>query len=124
MIAGIGTDIVEVERIREKLTRSDYFKEHVFSPGEIDYCEKQKNPFIHFAARWAVKEAFLKAFGLKFIGNHKLPEIETRHDADGKPLIHLSGQTRDEFAERGFADIHATISHTAQYAVAYIVIEK
>lgn len=124
MIAGIGTDIVEVERIGEKLSRSEYFKEHVFSPVEIDYCEKQKYPFVHFAARWAVKEAFLKAFGLKFIGNHKLPEIETRHDADGKPLIHLTGRTLDEFRERGFSEVHVTISHTVHYAVAYIVIEK
>ena len=124
MIAGIGTDVVEVERIREKLSRSEHFRDHVFAADESAYCEKQKNPAMHFAARWAVKEAFLKAFGLKFIGNHRLPEIETRHDADGKPHLHLHGKTAEEFASRGFRCSHLSISHTEHYAVAFVLIEQ
>ena len=124
MIAGIGTDITEVSRIEDKLSRSEHFMSHVFSAQEAEYCQKQKLPAMHFAARWAVKEAFLKAFGLKFIGNHKLHEIEVVHDEHGKPSVELSGQTKEQFQERGFAHIHVSISHTQRYAVAYIIIEK
>ncbi|MBL7766495.1 MAG: holo-ACP synthase [Chitinophagaceae bacterium] len=124
MIAGIGTDIVEIARIAEKLQRSEYFKTHVFSAEEIGYCEKQKNPAMHFAARWAVKEAYLKAYGLKFIGNHRLPEIETCHNEDGKPFIQLAGKALQEFKEKNFTHIHLSISHTEQHATAYVIIEK
>jgi holo-[acyl-carrier protein] synthase len=124
MIAGIGTDIAEVSRIEDKLSRSEHFINHVYSPLEIAYCQKQNNPAMHFAARWAVKEAFLKAFGVKFIGNHKLPEIEVNNDEHGKPSVSLHGLTKKQFAERGFAHIHVSISHTQHYAVAYIIIEK
>jgi holo-[acyl-carrier protein] synthase len=96
----------------------------VFSPSEIAYCEKQKNPFISYAARWAVKEAYLKAFGLKFIGNHKLPEIETLNDEDGKPSIHLLGKALLDFEAKQFGNIHVSISHTPAYATAYVIIES
>ena len=123
MIAGIGTDIVEVHRIEAKIATNQYFKEHVFSPEEIAYCDKQKKPGIHYAARWAVKEAYLKAYGLKFIGNHRLHEIETLHNEDGKPHIHLIGKAKEEFMEKKFESIHLSISHTDAHAIAYVIIE-
>lgn len=123
MIAGIGTDIVEIHRIEEKITSNAYFKTHVFSNDEIAYCEKQKKPAMHFAARWAVKEAFLKAFGVRFIGNHRLPEIETRNDTHGKPSVLLHGKVADEFQEKQFSTIHVSISHTDVHAMAYVIIE-
>lgn len=123
MIASIGTDIVEIHRIEEKITRSDFFKTHVFSENEIMYCEKQKKPFMHFAARWAVKEAYLKAYGVKFIGNHRLPEIETIHDEHGKPFIELKGKAKEEFNEKKFTHVHVSISHTDSHAMAYVIIE-
>ena len=124
MIASIGTDIVEVCRIEEKIARSDFFKAHVFSENEIAYCEKQKKPFIHFAARWAVKEAYLKAYGVKFIGNHRLPEIETIHNEDGKPFLKLNGKALEDFKEKKFTNIHLSISHTDSLAIAYVIIEN
>ena len=78
----------------------------------------------HFAARWAVKEAFLKAYGVKFIGNHRLPEIETVKDEHGNPDIKLSGETLKGFKEKGFAFAHVSISHTDSHAMAYVIIEK
>jgi holo-[acyl-carrier protein] synthase len=124
MIVGIGTDIVEVCRIEEKIARSDFFKAHVFSENEIAYCEKQKKPFVHFAARWAVKEAYLKAFGVKFIGNHRLPEIETVHNEDGKPFLNLIGKALEEFEDKKYTNIHLSISHTDSHAIAYVIIEN
>ena len=123
MIQGIGTDIVEIKRIADKLTRNKTFKEHVFSPQEIAYCEKQKFPFMHFAARWAVKEAYLKAYGLKFIGNHRLHEIETVHNEDGKPAVVLTGLAAQQHEQKQLGRIHLSISHTDVYAVAYLIIE-
>ena len=124
MIASIGSDIVEVCRIEEKIARSDFFKAHVFSENEIAYCEKQKKPFIHFAARWAVKEAYLKAYGVKFIGNHRLPEIETIHNEDGKPFLKLNGKALEDFKEKKYTNIHLSISHTDSLAIAYVIIEN
>lgn len=124
MIQGIGTDIIEVKRIENKIKRNVDFKNHVYSENEIQYCEKQKNPFIHFAARWAVKEAYLKAYSLKFIGNHRLHEIETFHNEDGKPFVKLNGLALQNHQEKKLGNIHVSISHTDQYAVAYLIIEQ
>ena len=109
MIQGIGTDIIEVSRIADKLARNEYFKTHVFSENEIEYCEKQHKPNVHFAARWAVKEAYLKAFGLKFIGNHRLYEIETVHNEDGKPSVKLNGLSLTQHNEKKLGNIHLSI---------------
>lgn len=123
MIAGIGTDIVEVHRIENKISTNQYFKEHVYSAAEIVYCDKQKKPAIHYAARWAVKEAYLKAYGVKFIGNHRLHEIETFNNEDGKPFIQLSGKAKTEFIEKNYETIHVSISHTETHAIAFVTIE-
>lgn len=124
MIAGIGTDIVEIHRIEEKIKRSADFATHVFSVNEIEYCQKQKNPYMHFAARWAVKEAFLKAYGVRFIGNHRLPDIETLHNEHGKPFIRLHHRALQEFTDKQFGLIHVSISHTHTHAMAFVIIEK
>jgi holo-[acyl-carrier protein] synthase len=124
VIAGIGTDIVEVDRVASKLQKGDDFLKHVFSEEEIAYCSRQKVPAIHYAARWAVKEAYLKAAGVDFIGNHKLSCIGTKNEVNGKPFIVLSGREADLFEQRQYKHIHVSISHTSQYAVAYVVIES
>lgn len=123
MIAGIGTDIVEVHRIARKLEQNPDFVHHVFSAEEIVYCQRQKNPPMHFAARWAAKEAYLKAAGVNFIGNHKLPCINTRNQENGKPFIELSDIELEKFIGHQYHAIHLSLSHTEQYAMASVVIE-
>lgn len=124
MIAGIGTDLVEIARIASKIGRSNDFKHHVFAQGEIDYCDSMKNPAMHYAARWAVKEAFLKAYGVEFIGNHRLPDIETVKNEHGNPDIKLHGEAAQGFRDKGFVTVHVSISHTDSHAMAYVIIEK
>ncbi|HMN32635.1 MAG TPA: holo-ACP synthase [Chitinophagaceae bacterium] len=124
MIQGIGTDIIEIVRIENKIKRNPEFKQHVFSSNEITYCEKQKKPYMHYAARWAVKEAYLKAFSLSFIGNHRLHEIEVLHYENGKPYVNLNGDCLKNHLEKKLGDIHVSISHTDLYAVAYLIIEN
>lgn len=124
MITGIGIDMVDVDRIASKLETNPLFKTHVFSDNEVAYCGKQKKPAMHFAARWAVKEAYLKAFGVNFIGNHRLPEIETMQEENGKPYIRLSGKSLQAFESSHCECIHVSISHTDTSAIAVVVIEK
>jgi holo-[acyl-carrier protein] synthase len=124
MIFGLGTDIVEVTRIATKLTDNPPLKNHIFSVHEQIYCEAQKKPSIHYAARFAVKEAFLKAFGVTFIGNHALPEISVTNNEHGKPAIQLTGKTLIAFNNLKLTAIHVSISHTDAYAVASIIIEQ
>jgi holo-[acyl-carrier protein] synthase len=123
MIAGIGTDLCEVNRIAQKLQANSGFREHVFSAEEIAYCESKKNPPMHYAARWAAKEAYLKAYGLQFIGNHRLPDIETQLDPDGKPFMVLHGNEAKSFESRKLSKIHLSLSHTETLAIAYVILE-
>jgi len=123
MIVGIGTDLIEIARIEDKLESNEAFKTHVFSAHECEYCEGHKRPGMHFAARWAVKEAFLKAFGVQFIGNQRLPQIETVNDEYGKPSIVLHGEILEDFRKRGLQKTHVSISHTDTHATAYVIIE-
>jgi|688.fasta_scaffold714203_2 holo-[acyl-carrier protein] synthase len=124
MIFGFGTDIVEVNRIQDKLEKNTALIQHIYSQQEQEYCNKQKHPHISYAARFAVKEAFLKAFGVKFIGNHSLPEIAISNDEHGKPTVVLSGKTLNTFQQLQLQNIHVSISHTDMYAVASVIIEK
>jgi holo-[acyl-carrier protein] synthase len=124
MIYGLGTDIAEVQRVAEKLQNNPALIQHIFSEEEQVYCNKQKYPYVSFTARFAVKEAFLKAFGVTFIGNHALPEISVHNAENGKPSVVLSGRSLAAFEELNLQTIHVSISHTLQYAVASVIIEK
>ena len=76
MIIGIGIDMIEVDRVNEKIDRTKGFKEKIFSEGEILFCESRKNKTQSYAARFAAKEAFLKATGLGLTLGYTLSEIE------------------------------------------------
>ena len=78
---------------------------------------------MHYAARWAAKEAYLKAYGLQFIGNHRLPDIETQLDPDGKPFMVLHGNEAKSFESRKLSKIHLSLSHTETLAIAYVILE-
>jgi holo-[acyl-carrier protein] synthase len=124
MIYGLGTDIAEVQRVADKLQNNPALVQHIFSEEEQTYCNKQKHPYVSYTARFAVKEAFLKAFGVTFIGNHALPEISVHNAENGKPSVVLSGRSLLAFQEMNLQTIHVSISHTLQYAVASVIIEK
>ena len=124
MIYGLGTDIVEVSRISGKIAKNNGFRELVFTPGEIAYCEKQVHPAQHYAARFAAKEAFLKAMGTGFIsGGVQFNEIEITHDPSGKPLLQLLGNASVYYAQLQIKQILVSLSHISTTAVASVVIE-
>lgn len=122
MILGIGTDIVEVARIKDAIEKES-LKLKVFSPREIVYCEKDKSAQ-SYTARAAAKEAFFKALGTGWRDKMNINEVEILNDELGKPFIELNGETHKAFEQRGGKTIHVSLSHIKDHAVAFVVIEK
>ena len=123
MIAGLGMDLIEVDRVALKIGREAGFRELVFSPGEIEYCESRADKFVHYAARFAAKEAFFKALGTGWTEGTAFNEIEIIHDAAGKPGLSLQGQTARSLAGRGIMNISVSLSHLKAIASAVVIIE-
>lgn len=124
MIIGIGTDIVEVPRIAAKLAKGEGFRNLVFTPYEITYCEKQAAPADSYAARFAAKEAVLKAMGTGWgNGGINFDEIEIRNDEAGKPEVYLIGKGAARYAIMGIKKIWVSLSHEKSAAVAMVIIE-
>lgn len=124
MIAGIGTDLIEVERITEKVGNKPGFRELVFSEAEIAYCEKKTFKFEHYAARFAAKEAFFKAIGTGWRDGMAFNEVEVRNDEMGKPVLNLLGKTAETIREMGLGNIFVSLAHLKTVASAVVVIEK
>lgn len=123
MIKGIGTDIIAVDRLRRVLIRTPNFRERVFTPGEIGYCEAKADPAQSFAACFAAKEAVMKAFGTGWSEEVHWQGISIDHDIAGKPLVVLTGSTMALFSALGCSAIHISISHEKDYAIAFAVLE-
>ena len=116
MILGVGNDIVEVARIHAILERHPQrFLNRIFTLAEQEYCLKRHTPFLHFAGRFAAKEAVVKAFGTGFSQGLSWQDIEIQNDSRGKPIVSLSPFARELF---GDATIHLSISHCHNYATA------
>ncbi|MDD4644472.1 MAG: holo-ACP synthase [Bacteroidales bacterium] len=124
MIFGIGTDIIEVERIRRFVSKGDAFKQRAFTPDEIVYCDSYRDPAPFYAARFAAKEAYVKALGTGFTGGIGFNQIEVIHVELGKPEIRLSGKAKEITEEKGIKTIHVSISHIKEWANAVVVLEK
>lgn len=109
MIEGIGTDIIEIDRIRKSIEKhGSHFLDRLFSKKEQDYCHKYKDPAPHFAGRFAAKEAISKALGTGFSSEFSFLDIEIINDATGKPIVTLSKKGK----------IHVSISHCNSFATA------
>ena len=120
MIAGLGVDIVEIERMRAALERRPRMKERVFSEAERAYCEKRARPEIHYALRFAAKEAVLKALGTGFQGM-RFTDVEVAREASGRPVPVLSGRAAARAEELGVIEMHLSLSFTHSTAVASAV---
>ena len=124
MIIGVGIDMIEVDRVIEKIDKKNGFREKIFSEAEIVFCESKKNKTESYAARFAVKEAFLKATGLGLTLGFTLSEIEVVNDDLGKPSINLMGDIKRKSAENNWNKIHLSISHLKNVACAIVIIEQ
>lgn len=125
MILGTGIDIVEVERINLAVSRhGERFLRRVFTAGEIAYCESSdSHRSQRLAARFAAKEATLKAFGLG-LRDVKWTDIEVTRDPLGKPAIRLDGRLAEIARAQGVSRLHLSLSHSKDYAIAQVVAEQ
>ena len=127
-IVGTGVDIIEVERVKRALTRQltgKRFRERVFTENEIGYCESGGRPrFQSYAARFGAKEAVMKALGTGWNRNVGWAEIEVVRERGHGPTIMLHGKAAEFARKCNIARFHLTISHTATFAVAYVIAEN
>ena len=122
MIKGVGTDIVDVARMREKIEKDGGFRQFVFSPEEIDYCGRQTYPAEHYAARFAAKEALLKALGTGWANGIAFHEISVEHDEKGRPVFRFLGETAATMEKTGHMAYHVSLSHERDKAIAFVII--
>ena len=124
MIFGIGTDIIEIARVEDKLSRTRGLKERVFTAGEIEYSQAKAKSGQHFAARFAAKEAFLKAMGTGWRSGYRFNDVEIVNDQLGKPEVLVHGKVREFCEANGICRWHVTLSHSRELAKAVVVLEK
>lgn len=115
---GLGVDIVELARMREMLERTPRIKETGFSEGERSYCESKSQPEIHYATRFAAKEAVLKALGTGFSEGIGLKDVEVRRSSKGRPYVVLHARAKEIAAEKGIIEVPISLSYTHTEAVA------
>lgn len=122
MIVGIGCDIIEIERIARAIKRESFIQ-RVFTANEAAYCQSRgQQAAASFAARFATKEAVLKALGTG-LREGSLQEIAVANDALGKPLVQLSGHFAALSRQLGVKNIQISLSHSRDFAVAYVIME-
>lgn len=121
-IFGIGIDLVEVARVESAVAKhGDAWLQKIFTEAERAYCERQHQPSIHYAARFAAKEAVAKAFGTG-IGRHaSLTDLEVVHGETGQPRLELHGAAKDFAKEQGIDHVLISLTHTRDHAAANAV---
>jgi len=119
MITGIGTDIVEIERVRGLIDRhGESFLERCFTADEIAFANRFKDPSVRFAGRWAAKEAVVKLLGTGFSNGITFHDIEVLPIHTGQPMVTLSGLAGARASEQKITSVMISISHAQLYATA------
>jgi len=127
VIVSIGIDIIEVERVKKVLLRTPRFAERVFTPSERAYCDARGSLQIaakHYAARFAAKEAALKALGTGWSGGIGWQDVEIISKDIGAPAVKLYNIAHELFERSGATVAHLSLSHTAEHAIAQVIFEK
>jgi holo-[acyl-carrier protein] synthase len=124
MVRGIGVDLVEVARIKGTLEKhGERFAARVFTEAEAAYCRGQAVPEVHFAARFAAKEAAFKVLGTGWGAGVRWRDVEVLRDPRGAPLLSLGGAARDRALALGIDRLHVSLTHSAAHAIATVVAE-
>jgi len=124
MIVGTGIDIVEVARIAAAVGRfGERFLDRVFTATEIRYCWSKQNAMERFAARFAAKEAAFKAIGTGWRHGVTWKDIEVGREPGGRPTICYAGKAAEFAAKLGMRRASLSLSHTAEQAIAYVILE-
>ena len=118
-IVGIGTEIVECLRVGRMLEEhGEQFLARVYTEREVRFCQSRRRATEHFAARWAAKEAILKALGAPWRRGMPWTDLEVREDDPGKPTVWLCGAARDLAESLHVSDVLLTLAHCRAYATA------
>jgi holo-[acyl-carrier protein] synthase len=124
MIVGTGVDITEVARIKAAVERfADRFLKRVFTPEEVRYCMSKANAGERLAARFAAKEAAMKAIGTGLRHGVTWQDVEVVRQPGGRPGLRLTGKAADFAATLGCKRTHLSLSHTAEQAIAHVILE-
>ena len=125
MIVGTGIDIAEVPRIRQAIERfGARFLDRVFTPGEIRYCDSKANRFERYAARFAAKEAAMKALGTGWNHGVRWQDCEVTRMPGGRPTIAFQGKAAEFAAKLGVKNAALSLTHTAEQAIAQVILES
>ncbi len=123
MIYGVGVDIVRIDRLRKSVeSAGKRFLERVFTDAEVEYCHRKRDPFPSLAARFAAKEALIKAITAE--EHISVKDVEIAVSENGKPFVIVAGRLDGIFREQGIGAAHLSLSHEKEYAVASVVLEK
>jgi holo-[acyl-carrier protein] synthase len=125
MVLGLGTDLIEIARIKDSIERhGDRFLHKVFTEAEIRYCQTKKmNAAESFAARFAAKEAGAKALGTGISRGVSWKELEVRRYPGERPTLHLTGRAADRAAHLGVRTLSLSLTHSRDVAMAVVVAE-
>jgi holo-[acyl-carrier protein] synthase len=124
VILGTGLDLAEVDRIRQAIERyGRRFLERVFTPAEIAYVERKANRFQRYAARFAAKEAGMKAIGTGWRAGVRWQDFEVANLPSGKPTLKLHGQAGRVAQGLGVKSISLSLTHTASVGMALVILE-
>jgi holo-[acyl-carrier protein] synthase len=123
-ILGIGTDLAEVDRIEQSIARyGDRFVNRIFTAGEIAYVSRKANRFERYAARFAAKEAGMKALGTGWSGGVRWRDFEVANLRSGRPTLQLHGKAAEYAVALGAKHVHLSLTHTATLAMAVVIFE-
>lgn len=125
MILGNGIDLAEVDRIKASIERfGNRFLERVFTPKEIAYVERKANKFERYAARFAAKEAGMKAIGTGWRHGVRWQDFEVMNLPSGRPTLSLHGVAGEVAQRLGVKSISLSLTHTTQYGMAFVILES
>ncbi|HUZ97101.1 MAG TPA: holo-ACP synthase [Edaphobacter sp.] len=125
MVLGLGTDLIEIERVQQSLARfGQRFMDKVFTEGEIAYCQQKKHAAESFAARFAAKEAAAKALGTGIARGISWREIEVRRNPGERPTLHLTGRAAERADSMGVRHLQLSLTHSRDVAMAVVIAEN
>ena len=125
MIVGTGIDIAEVPRIAASIERfGNRFLQRIFTEGEIRYCESKANRVERYAARFAAKEAAMKAIGTGWSHGVAWRDIEVCREPRGRPTLTFHGKAAEFAAKLGVSHVALSLTHTAEHAIAQVILES
>jgi holo-[acyl-carrier protein] synthase len=125
MIIGTGIDIAEVPRIRQSIARfGDRFLQRIYTPGEIRYCDSKANREERYAARFAAKEAAMKALGTGWSHGVRWRDCEVTRLPGGRPTMTFHGKAGEIAAKLGVRHTALSITHTSEQALAQVILES